>query len=94
MLALGGTLVVQGPTGRREIAATDFFTGFLATALAPDEMLVAIRVPKVRPAGRSFQKLNQPARTSATLGVAARNHGHLWRPLGHTGAGAPLGALG
>src|SRR6185369_9598621 len=29
ILALGATLVAQGPAGRREIAATDFFTGFL-----------------------------------------------------------------
>ena len=29
VLALGGTLVATGPGGSREIAATDFFTGFL-----------------------------------------------------------------
>ena len=50
VLALGGTLVAQGPDGRREIAAADFFRGFLETALAADEMLVEMRVPKV--AGR------------------------------------------
>jgi aerobic carbon-monoxide dehydrogenase medium subunit len=46
LLALRATLVVQGPGGRREIAVDDFFTGFLETALAPDEMLVEIRVPR------------------------------------------------
>ena len=33
ILALGGTLVAQGPGGRREIAAVDFFKGFLETCL-------------------------------------------------------------
>ena len=36
-----------GPDGEREIAADDFFEGFLETALAPDELLTEIRVPKV-----------------------------------------------
>ena len=54
VLALGGTLVATGPNGQREIAATDFFTGFLETALQPDEMLTEIRVPK-SPGGWSYQ---------------------------------------
>jgi carbon-monoxide dehydrogenase medium subunit len=71
VLALGGTLVAQGPDGRREIAAVDFFRGFLETALAPDEMLVEIRVPKVGDAGWSFQKFNRRAQDWAIVGVAA-----------------------
>jgi aerobic carbon-monoxide dehydrogenase medium subunit len=76
VLALGGTLVAQGPGGRREIAADDFFRGFLETALAPDEMLVEIRVPKVADAGWSFQKFNRRAQDWAIVGVAAVLHGH------------------
>jgi carbon-monoxide dehydrogenase medium subunit len=68
---LGGTLVAQGPNGRREIAAPDFFRGFLETALSPDEMLVEIRVPKVPGAGWSFQKFNRRAQDWAIVGVAA-----------------------
>jgi carbon-monoxide dehydrogenase medium subunit len=71
VLALGGTLVAVGPRGRREIAATDFFEGFLETALAPDEMLVEIRVPKVPTAGWGFQKFNRRAQDWAIVGVAA-----------------------
>ena len=71
VLALGGTLVAQGPSGRREIAAADFFQGFLETALAADEMLVEIRVPKVAGAGWSFQKFNRRAQDWAIVGVAA-----------------------
>jgi carbon-monoxide dehydrogenase medium subunit len=71
VLALGGTLVVQGPNGRREIAAGDFFHGFLETALGVNEMLVEIRVPKVAGAGWSFQKFNRRAQDWAIVGVAA-----------------------
>jgi aerobic carbon-monoxide dehydrogenase medium subunit len=71
VLALGGTIVAQGPTGRREIPATEFFVGFLQTALAPDEMIVEVRVPKVPGSGWSFQKFNLRAQDWAIVGVAA-----------------------
>ena len=44
-LALGATYVAQGPNGTREIAAGDFYAGFLESALEPDELLTEIRVP-------------------------------------------------
>jgi carbon-monoxide dehydrogenase medium subunit len=71
ILALGATLVVQGPDGTRELAATEFFAGFLDTALADDEMLIEVRVPKVTGAGWSFQKFNRRAQDWAIVGVAA-----------------------
>ena len=74
VLALGGTLVVQGPGGRREIPATEFFQGFLETALGPEEMLVEIRVPKAR-GGWSYQKFNRRAIDWAIVGVAAVRNG-------------------
>ena len=80
-LALGATYVAQGPNGRREIPAGDFFEGFLTTALAPDEMLTEIRVPKMNGAGWSFQKFNRRAQDWAIVGVAA------WRRNGESGVG-------
>jgi len=71
VLALGATMVVQGPGGRREIPAGDFFRGFLETALAPDELLIEIRVPKMHGAGWSYQKFNRRAQDWAIVGVAA-----------------------
>jgi len=70
-LALGATLVAEGPSGRREIPADDFFTGFLETALADDELLVEVRLPKATGAGWSFQKFNRRAMDWAIVGVAA-----------------------
>jgi carbon-monoxide dehydrogenase medium subunit len=75
VLALGGTLVARGPSGERTIAAGDFFRGFLETALAPDELLTEIRVPKVGAAGWSFQKFNRRAQDWAIVGVAAIRNG-------------------
>jgi aerobic carbon-monoxide dehydrogenase medium subunit len=75
-LAMGATYVAQGPNGTREIAAADFYEGFLTTALAPDEILTEIRVPKMGGAGWSFQKFNRRAQDWAIVGVAAwRNNG-------------------
>lgn len=78
-LALGATYVAQGPNGTREIAAADFYQGFLTTTLAPDEMLTEIRVPKMGGASWSFQKFNRRAQDWAIVGVAA------WRRNGDSG---------
>jgi carbon-monoxide dehydrogenase medium subunit len=71
LLALRGTLVVRGPGGEREIAADDFFTGFLETALAPDEVMTEIRVPAVPGVGWAFEKFNRRSQDWAIVGVAA-----------------------
>ena len=70
ILAMGGTLVATGPNGSREIAASEFFTGFLESALAPDELLTEIRIPKLTAQGWSFQKFNRRAQDWAIVGVA------------------------
>jgi carbon-monoxide dehydrogenase medium subunit len=75
LLALGATVVAQGPNGTREIPIDDFFTGFLETALEPTELLTEIRVPKVAGAGWSFQKFNRRAQDWAIVGVALVRNG-------------------
>ena len=55
--------------------------GFLETALAADEMLTEIRVPKMQGAGWNFQKFNRRAQDWAIVGVAA------WRRNGDSGVG-------
>jgi carbon-monoxide dehydrogenase medium subunit len=67
--------VARGPGGERTISATDFFTGFLETALGPDELLTEIRMPKVAGAGWSYQKFNRRALDWAIVGVAAVKNG-------------------
>jgi carbon-monoxide dehydrogenase medium subunit len=43
-LAHGGEVVAEGPGGTRRIALDEFFLGYLETALAPDEVLVAVEL--------------------------------------------------
>ncbi len=78
VLALDGTFVVRGPAGQREVPATEFFRGFLETALEPDELLVEIRVPKAA-GGWSFQKFNRRAQDWAIVGAVAQSAGDAYR---------------
>ena len=71
LVAMRATLVARGPGGERSIAADDFFTGFLETALAPDEILTEIRVPAAPDAGWGFEKFQRRAQDWAIVGVAA-----------------------
>ncbi len=86
LLALGGSVVVRGPSGEREIAASDFFTGFLETALAPDELMTEVRIPKVPNAKWSYQKFNRRAQDWAIVGVAAVLNGESRVALVNMGA--------
>ncbi len=70
LLALGGTLMLQGPRGERAVSVDDFFVGFLETALDPDELLVEIRIPAGRASGWSFQKFTRRAQDWAIVGCA------------------------
>lgn len=71
VLALGGTIVARGPGGERTIAASEFFQGFLETALAPDELITEVRIRKTDGAGWAFEKFNRRAQDWAIVGVAA-----------------------
>lgn len=46
VLALGGTIVVKGASGTREIAAADWFLDAMTTAIEPDEIAIEVRIPK------------------------------------------------
>lgn len=72
LLALRGSVVARGPGGEREIAADDFFTGFLETALADDEMITEIRLPKACGVGWGFEKFNRRAQDWAIVGAAVQ----------------------
>jgi carbon-monoxide dehydrogenase medium subunit len=46
MLAYNATLIAKGPNGERAIKIDDFFTGLFENAMADDEILTEIRIPK------------------------------------------------
>ena len=69
LLALGGSVEVQGPNGSRTIAADDLFVGLLTTSLEPGEILTAVRVPAA-PHG-AYVKFTRRAQDWAIVGVCA-----------------------
>ena len=69
LLALDADLVAHGPDGARTIAASSFFRGPFETALAPQEVLTDICVPKVERG--VYLKHTRRAQDWATVGVAA-----------------------
>ncbi|MFM0740081.1 xanthine dehydrogenase family protein subunit M [Paraburkholderia xenovorans] len=62
-LALDATIV----TDRRRIASADFFVGMYETALAPDELIVAVEFPV--PEKAAYEKFRNPASHFALAGV-------------------------
>jgi len=71
VLALGGSIVAQGPGGRRAIPIADFVTGPFQNVLEPDEIAVEAVIPPaggVRAGG--YLKLERRVGDFATVGVA------------------------
>ena len=97
-VALGFTFTAAGPGGSRSIDASYFFVDYFTSALAVDEVLVSVRVPKLGPGwGYDYQKFHRTAQAWAIVGVAAavrRSNGSIAEArIGLTNMGAtPLRA--
>lgn len=77
LLALDGEVEATGPEGKRTIKVTDFFKGLFETALAPQEMLTAIRVPAAGSDTRTgFAELARRHGDYAIVGLAATARGN------------------
>jgi carbon-monoxide dehydrogenase medium subunit len=70
VLALEASLVLAGPSGRRTVAAAEFFQDLFTTALAPDELLVEVRVPKHTGWRAHYEKFNRVAQAWSMVAVA------------------------
>jgi CO/xanthine dehydrogenase FAD-binding subunit len=71
-LALDAEFDVTGPAGPRTIAAADFFVTYLTTAIQPDEVLTAVRVPLPDAAcGSCFVEIARRHGDFALAGVGA-----------------------
>jgi aerobic carbon-monoxide dehydrogenase medium subunit len=100
VLALRGEVVVQGPAGRRVVPAEEFFVDYLETALAPDELLVEVRLPVLGDGWSwDYQKFSRVAQAWAIVGALAvvrRDNGSITEArvgLTHMGA-TPIRAAG
>ncbi len=72
LLALDGEVEASGPQGKRTIKAADFFKGLFETALGPQDVLTAIRVPAAGKDTRvGFAELARRHGDYAIVGLAA-----------------------
>ena len=71
MLALEATLEATGRAGRRAIPAVEFFTGYLTTALRPDELLTGVDIPMTRDMGGAVEEMLRRAGDFAIVAAAA-----------------------
>jgi carbon-monoxide dehydrogenase medium subunit len=71
LLALGGSVEITGPSGVRVVGADDFFVGPFESALGPDDLLSAVRVPRGSGVQWGYQKFVRRANDWAIVGVAA-----------------------
>jgi carbon-monoxide dehydrogenase medium subunit len=72
VLALGGEMVISGPRGTRKVKADAFFKGLFETALRPQEMLTAVRLPAADKNSRvGFAELARRHGDYAIVGLAA-----------------------
>jgi aerobic carbon-monoxide dehydrogenase medium subunit len=69
-VASGATFEIAGAGGRRSVPASEFFLDYLTTAIGPDEILTAIRVPKREGWGTHYEKFQRMAQAWALVGVA------------------------
>jgi aerobic carbon-monoxide dehydrogenase medium subunit len=72
VLSLGGSVIAEGPSGRRSIPVADFVTGPFQNALEPDEIAVEAVIPPARGTrAGGYLKLERRVGDFATVGVAA-----------------------
>ena len=90
MIASGRCCTSPGPSGERVIPVDDFFVDTFTTALAPDELLTAIRLPAPPPrSGGAYVKFERKvgdyaiAAAAAHLSLRRGRHGRPGRPQRH-----------
>ena len=71
MTALDARLLVASATGRRTIAAREFFTGPLTTALAPDEIVTEVEIPATPAHGWAVEEFARRAGDFGLVTVVA-----------------------
>jgi aerobic carbon-monoxide dehydrogenase medium subunit len=73
MLALGATIIVRGPRGKRRIATSEFFAGIYETAIEPQELLVAVELPvPLKHSMHFFHEFTRRRGDYAIVGLAAQ----------------------
>lgn len=75
LVALDGMVHLRSARKSRDVSARDFFTGMMATALLPDEMIVAVSFPLSEGGGCGFREIGRRHGDFAIVAVAAIRSG-------------------
>jgi len=84
LLALDASFVLGGPRGERTVPADGFWVAYRRTALAPDELILRVRIPLARGRESRFRKIGTRRAQAISKVVLALS----WRD----GAAGPGGA--
>lgn len=68
---LGATCVVRGPTGVRELPFDEFHLGAYETVVAPNELLVEVRLPRKGTSSSAYEKVERRAGDWAVAAAGA-----------------------
>ena len=71
LVALEATVVARSQRGERAIPAAEFFVDVMATAIAPDELISEIRIPKQGAARGAYRRLARVEGSFAIVNAAA-----------------------
>jgi CO/xanthine dehydrogenase FAD-binding subunit len=90
LLALDATIVIGGPRGERTVSADDFWVAYRRTALAPDELILSVRMPLAGGRETRFRKVGTRRAQAISKVVMALS----WREAGSGGGGATAAVWG
>ncbi len=71
LLALEGSVTLQGTGGQRTVPAAELFRDYLQTAVQPGEVLTEVRLPTLEGYGFGYQKFNRRSEDWAMVAVSA-----------------------
>ncbi len=91
MMALGARAAIEGSGGARELPVADLIEDVLTTSLAPDEILVSLRIPRLSPDARWGQvKLcRKPGKFADAIAVVVADEARGVRRVAIAGPSAP-----
>ncbi len=70
VIATDAVIEIEQSDSKREVAAESFFVGEKETAIADDEMITAVRIPRHEESDSAYVKKTHPATGYALVGVA------------------------
>ena len=72
-LAIGGTVVLEGPKGKREVSIDDFFLKYKETARKSDELAIEIKLPPMASgSSNAFARMTRTTLDLSKVNVAVR----------------------